>query len=258
MRKYFFRRIGMVCAIICAILLMLRLSYTILYNRSLTKDFVPDDWITEYQDHSSMDEMDIEKIVDSYFSVSPLNAPLDQSVVLDRDIYYYSEPDGDSQILCKLNAGERYFIYGDFLTLQPRTLSLPTYDQGWRYALPLITEEQYRKLDYLSGLPVWVRGEGPYISEQYGYIRTEDMIYLIRNFQRQSAGYSWMDEIRWLFDDRYALGHLYGADQLLWEEGVYLSPDLPISFWRLPEILLLLLIVSGIAKAAVCAAVKRR
>ena len=91
MRKYFFRRIGIVCAIICAILLMLRLSYTILYNRSLTKDFVPDDWITEYQDHSSMDEMDIEKIVDSYFSVSPLNAPLDQSVVLDRDIYYYSE-----------------------------------------------------------------------------------------------------------------------------------------------------------------------
>ena len=80
-----------------------------------------------------------------------------------------------------------------FLTLQQERSGLPTYDQGWRYALPLITEEQYRKLDYLSGLPIWVRGEGPYISEQYGYIRTEDMIYLIRNFQRQSAGiHGWM------------------------------------------------------------------
>lgn len=242
MIKQFFFRAFTVCALLCGILLAVRMAYTSYYNRSLEADFMPNNWMTEYQDHRSMEDIDIDKIVRHYFSVSAGYSPtLALSIVLDKDIYYYSQPDIHSEVVYQLNAGKRYYIYGNSLCLEPRILSMPTYCKGWRYALPLITEDQYRKLNYLSLKPFWVIGEGPYLSEQYCYIQTKDLISLIRKLEKESGYFSWMDEIHWLFDDRYALGSLYGIDQSFWNDGIYISPDLYMPYWRLPEIILFLL-----------------
>ncbi len=50
-----------------------------------------------------------------------------------------------------------------------------------------------------------------------------------------------------LYDERYALGFLYGHDEFYWREGIYISPDLYLPYWRITEkILIIIMGMSGV------------
>lgn len=247
----FWKRLYICIFIISAVLLAACLLHTKHYNDALTGDFIPNEKYTDYLDNNRMEDVDIQRLYRRYCSVTSAmyDPALAQSIILDRDIHYYTQPDRHSDIMYTLKAGEVYYLYGSMVIGQPTVFSFPTYTRGWRYALPLADEKQYEEVNQYKELTADEKENiafVPYTDQKYGYIQLKDLVYITRKCEYASGYFSLGQKIRLLLDDRYALGYLYGHDQYFWEEGVYISPDLYLPYWRLPEkILIIFIAISG-------------
>ena len=95
--------------IISLLLLSVRFLHTKCYNDILTDDFVPDERYTDYLENDRMEDVDVYALWKHYdsLSISYSYWAVSESIILDRDIYYYTEPDVHSEIMYTLKAGER-------------------------------------------------------------------------------------------------------------------------------------------------------
>ncbi|MBS5520981.1 MAG: hypothetical protein KHX56_01780 [Clostridiales bacterium] len=233
---------------ICVVLLTVRFLHTTCYNKVLTDDFVPDEKYTDYLENDRMEDVDVEKLYNRYARALIEMPYFSESIILDRDIYYYTEPDVHSEIMYTLKAGETYYFYGS--KLEPTLLSFATYDRGWRYALPLPDEQQYQSVTQYRQMTTDERegiSEVPYTDQEFGYIQLKDLVYITRKFMFDSGYFTFWEKVQMLYDDRYGLGFLYGEDEFFWREGMYISPDLYLPYWRRTEKLLLVLILLSAA-----------
>lgn len=236
--------------IISLLLLSVRFLHTKCYNDILTDDFVPDERYTDYLENDRMEDVDVYALWKHYdsLSISYSYWAVSESIILDRDIHYYTEPDVHSEIMYTLKAGEVYYLNESKII--PAILTFATYDRGWRYAVPLADEQLHQEVIEYHHMIANEReliGEIPYWDQKFGYIRLEDIVYIIRKCELASGYFTLEQKLQMCIDDRYALPWLYGHDEYYWQEGLYVSPDLHLPYWRMPERFLLVLILLSAA-----------
>lgn len=193
----------------------------------------------QYANHLPMEEMDFKAL-----RYSPAFEPNDECVYpvdsfsLPIDLTYYQEVDGVKNPAFTLKKGTLIPIHIiDFTGYTPYgygLISYPTYERGWRYAIPLSTADDlisFPKSHYDRILT----------QEKYDflYVRLEDLeeIYLAR--VKILAGDSALKKEN-LFISQSMYYDLRQIDIRLYIHGIYSSPDLPLSAWSQKAILLLI------------------
>lgn len=246
MTKFSIGRILICLCLISMILLLVRFSYTKLHNEALTENFDPNKNYTGYLDNVPIEEIDFELLHQRFHYASVADVNWYNEVIPEKNIYYYAGPDENSEIVFTLYAGEKYYL--GVPGMCPRTESWPTYTRGWRYAKPLFTEAEYQILTESEGAPESLE------DSEYGYIRLSDLRTLVFTSVYASPYLKYYttlwERMSWHFAD-FQLPGLYGFDWILWNQGVHISPDLYLPYWRLTEkILGVFVLLSG--GGAVC------
>lgn len=247
-------RILLCVAVITAVGLSIRLFYTKNYNRQLDAKFWPNDRYTDYLSGMELDKIDFSPYYRYAFSASVYPEP-QTKITLDRDIYYYEAPDASAQVKMKLDQGRTYIVRGDNYAsmlngcklLENRYMSWPSYTRGWRYALPLLTEEEYDQFP-----------TGDEETLIYGYVKLEDLDYIFRTCQDTLVSMYYPDLTENIYQsDKYPDSLFYWTDHVLYDNGFYISPDLYLNYWNWQESVLLL-IFSGAMLGAATACVKSK
>ncbi|MGI6537917.1 MAG: hypothetical protein ACOX22_06210 [Caldicoprobacterales bacterium] len=188
-------------SILIFIIIVTRISVTVLNNHNLANTFTPSP-SEPYQQQMPISE---EGFIDDYiyrlyspFAVAPIGRP--NTFVLNQPISYFSAPDDNLKPAITLEAGKTYIINtNDKNDYKYGIKSWPTYKKGWRYVIPfvevgdekLIPQAYYVKLKDLIPPLKLITGGLRYLPKGYNYRRT-----LLIN------------------------------DEMLYKEGYYLSPDL--------------------------------
>ena len=213
-----------IAAVVLVVFMVLHVYEIKEYNDDFTNSFE----ITEYQfdgyrNQIPMDEMDkteLNNAVGHAVAVGNLKVEF----TLGKDIYYYAEPDKNSEVVHVLKKGDvlinlctSHSHYSD-----ERFCSFPTYERGWRYALPVL------RVDSQNHDLVWHANSQ---EEAYAYISLDDVKYLYTSFL--NAYCDIMEEIGNIVtkEQRKNTSYVFLYDELLYDRGIYLSPDLYKSYW---------------------------
>ena len=175
------------------------------YNENLKKNFQEDDFYSEYKNMFENLDLNIESL-NLYGQFISSNIPME--VTLKKEILYYSEPNENATVLYKLKKGETYYVAG-----YPRYVSWPTNDREWRYSLPLL-----KKNVYTNGV---VENDN-FLQGECAYIKTEDLEYILKCYQRQLHRNNLSGKMFFEFND----DPLYIIDRNLYDKGIYISPNL--------------------------------
>lgn len=226
-------------AILRCVILMLLVSLGISmvsawsYNRYLEDNFVPNGkkWPMFEQG------MPIEEIYKSYqehdqyaFSTLTLH---EIEITLKQPIRYYETPDVKSEPALELPAGRYRIAIGEPVFDQGLN-TLPTYRKGWRYArtLPSPISDENENTIPISSFNRWY------------YVQLQDLNTVrIRLLLEGESKYFW----RWVtkinlnltspieyWNSLWRETDLFNLDEILYENGDYLSPDLfrPLWDWK--------------------------
>ena len=127
----------------------------------------------QYHDGVSLEEMDFPALGFS-LAIAPLGFdPYTLSVTLPKDIVYYREENGIKVPILTLSKGSEISFYITDHTIIPYGygyLTFPTYERGWRYAVPFEVDGEN---DYLRD---W--GEESILSQEeadFYYVKLEDI-----------------------------------------------------------------------------------
>ena len=202
------------------------------FNRYLKENFVPNGkkWPMFEQG------MPIEKIYEEYldsdgYADSTLTL-FSVDIELDRPIRYYHTPDLNSQPAVEISPG-RYRIAIGEPDFDQGFNTLPTYQKGWRYARTLpeaLTSKNEDRAFFQSPM-------------RWYYVRLEDLKWVQLQLRLQG-------EMNWLkiwsknmealaspityWKSLWEHTDLYELDNMMYEDGDYLSPDLfkPLWDWK--------------------------
>lgn len=163
---------------------------------------------------------------------------------LPEDITYYTQKNGKFVPTFTVKAGTEVLAFPDGM-LEPYkdmptsgygVYSWPTYWKGWRYARPFVPENEYDP-------------DG----ENYYYVKLADLDnFLVWFFKEGPQSEYWMNGVRrlkfgWSIWDGAKLYTLH-ADQGMWINGFYQSPDLRNPIWtKVHTKMLLLTLLFGFA-----------
>ena len=223
-------------AVLRCIILMLLVSLGIFvvsaaqFNRYLKDNFVPNGkkW-PMFEQGIPIEDIYNEYLDSTYYAFSNLTS-FSIDIVLNHPIRYYHTPDINSEPAVELPAG-RYRIEIGEPVFHQGINTLPTYQEGWRYARTLpepLTLENEKQERFTSPM-------------RWYYVRLEDL---------KRVTIHLLAEERTLYTNRFLEGKLnlrslvrlwkksgvslYNLDKLLYENGDYLSPDLfrPLWDWK--------------------------
>ena len=195
----------------------------------------------QYIDHVPMEEMDFPALGFS-MAIAPLGFdPYTLSVTLPKDIVYYREENGIKVPILTLSKGSEISLYITDHTIIPYGygyLTFPTYERGWRYAVPFEVDGED---DYLRD---W--GEESILSQEeadFYYVKLEDieLIYQLLIADRPIA-----EEIDPREMERRILINLLQVDGTLRWSNIYISPDVQaaiLSPWNLFAFLIAFLLM---------------
>lgn len=209
----------------------------------------------QYLDGVPMEEMDFPALGFS-LAIAPLGFdPYTLSVTLPKDIVYYREENGlKIPALTLLKDSEISFYITDH-TIIPYGygyLTFPTYERGWRYAVPFEVDGEN---DYLRD---W--GEESILSQEeadFYYVKLEDIetVYRTLFLTRQE---STLDPREM---ERRVLTNLLQVDGTLRWSNIYISPDVQaaiLSPWNLFAFLIAFLLMLAAAVLLFCGPAKRK
>ena len=210
----------------------------------------------QYIDHVPMEEMDFPALGFS-MAIAPLGFdPYTLSVTLPKDIVYYREENGIKVPILTLSKGSEISLYITDHTIIPYGygyLMFPTYERGWRYAVPFEVDGED---DYLRD---W--GEESILSQEeadFYYVKLEDieLIYQLLIADRPIA-----EEIDPREMERRILINLLQVDGTLRWSNIYISPDVQaaiLSPWNLFAFLIAFLLMLAAAILLFCGPAKRK
>ena len=194
---------GILCSI--AVLVIAALLVILISHIRFRKAFVLQDNLAaeQYEKKIPLHEMDL----DCFSPYVTMDVPaVDQKVnfQLPEDIVYYREVNGKKEQALVLKKGTVVAYQESFRG----AVSFPTYEKGWRYAVPFLPEE------YAAG------GTVPAAYEEHYYVKLSSLEKAARAWQR-AGGMQY---------ERNARKAVYRItryiDARLYEKGIYLSPDL--------------------------------
>ncbi len=231
-----FRILMSVLVVACVVGIGLHVYNVKQYNEKLDQNFeyTKYDYLYDgYKNQIPMEEMDFEEL-EKDMGVVRLVYANNITFEINKDIYYYASPDKKSKIVHVIHKGD-VLIYGcnkhSIQKLEYRMETWPTYQVGWRYGMPLcVVSDDGRCITQF----------GPNEKEWYGYITIEDMLYMWDSYKK-----SYFDLMREIGNNvtkemRQATYAIYAKDTLLYDRGMYLSPDLYKSYWDKTTITLLI------------------
>ena len=198
----------------------------------------------QYLDGVPMEEMDFPALGFSMV-IAPLGFdPYTLSVTLPKDIVYYREENGIKVPFLTLSKGSEISFYITDHTIIPYGygyLTFPTYERGWRYAVPFEVDGEN---DYLRD---W--GEESILSQEeadFYYVKLEDIETVYRTLfltRREST----LDPREM---ERRVLTNLLQVDGTLRWSNIYISPDVQaaiLSPWNLFAFLIAFLLMLSAA-----------
>ena len=211
----------------------------------------------QYIDHVPMEEMNFPAL-----GISPIGraligfAPYTVSATLPKDIVYYREENGIKVPALTLSKGSEISFYITDHTIIPYGygyLTFPTYERGWRYAVPFEVDGEN---DYLRD---W--GEESILSQEeadFYYVKLEDieLVYRLLIADRLIA-----EEIDPREMERRVLTNLLQVDGTLRWSNIYISPDVQaaiLSPWNLFAFLIAFLLILAAAILLFCGPAKRK
>ena len=136
--------------------------------------------------------------------------------IISSSVDYYTYENGNFQFAFSTIPGEKYWPASETPNLLYGLGSLPTYQIGWRCAIPFVSESDYP--DIFPPTRSWEE----LTSKRY-YVRMSDLKKVAREW----------DVLPWTNIERGSvkLGNpLYFADRMLIQNGIYLSLDFLFSF----------------------------
>ena len=214
------RIVGHIVLSLVIIALFVPFAQMVLYNWGLRIQFNRIKKINEtesvgYALKTPIEEMDLNELYNVYLYDRWVGDIPYTEIVLDRDVYYYASDSTKSEILYTLEAGVPLRIFGlNYGAMNARYKSWPTYDKDWRYAMPIVSVDEYYEMTKDNSL------QDEY--DQYAYIKTEDMAYILDCYEEQLV-IEETQENQNTVDSREILLTL---DQYLFEQGYYLSKNL--------------------------------
>ncbi len=154
--------------------------------------------------------------------------PMD-AVTLEKPILYYEHPSTDSSVVCELPAGTPCHVgHGHYrekleMWVGYGVITYPTADPNWRYARILDVAPQYSHNDAA-------------LSQRMAYVRTEDIKLFWEGCMKKNPGIE--QYILWGATANHPewkdlSDPLLIADSLLYQQGVYASPNLRPMPWNL-------------------------
>ena len=210
----------------------------------------------QYLDGVPMEEMDFPALGFS-LAIAPLGFdPYTLSVTLPKDIVYYREENGIKVPILTLSKGSEISFYITDHTIIPYGygyLTFPTYERGWRYAVPFEVDGEN---DYLRD---W--GEESILSQEeadfyYVKLRDIELVYRLLVSNRLVEKGTDPQEI-----ERRVQSNLLRIDQILQGNNIYISPDMQaaiLSPWNLFAFLIAFLLMLAAAVLLFCGPAKRK
>ena len=210
----------------------------------------------QYLDGVPMEEMDFPALGFS-LAIAPLGFdPYTLSVTLPKDIVYYREENGLKLPALTLLKGSEISFYITDHTIIPYGygyLTFPTYERGWRYAVPFEVDGEN---DYLRD---W--GEESILSQEeadfyYVKLRDIELVYRLLVSNRLVEKGTDPQEI-----ERRVQSNLLRIDQILQGSNIYISPDMQaaiLSPWNLFAFLIAFLLMLAAAILLFCGPAKRK
>ena len=210
----------------------------------------------QYLDGVPMEEMDFPALGFS-LAIAPLGFdPYTLSVTLPKDIVYYREENGLKIPALTLLKGSEISFYITDHTIIPYGygyLTFPTYERGWRYAVPFEVDGEN---DYLRD---W--GEESILSQEeadfyYVKLRDIELVYRLLVSNRLVEKGTDPQEI-----ERRVQSNLLRIDQILQGNNIYISPDMQaaiLSPWNLFAFLIAFLLMLAAAVLLFCGPAKRK
>ena len=210
----------------------------------------------QYLDGVPMEEMDFPALGFS-LAIAPLGFdPYTLSVTLPKDIVYYREENGIKVPILTLSKGSEISFYITDHTIIPYGygyLTFPTYERGWRYAVPFEVDGEN---DYLRD---W--GEESILSQEeadfyYVKLRDIELVYRLLVSNRLVEKGTDPQEI-----ERRVQSNLLRIDQILQGNNIYISPDMQaaiLSPWNLFAFLIAFLLILAAAVLLFCGPAKRK
>ncbi|WP_143804332.1 hypothetical protein [Paenibacillus sp. FSL R7-0337] len=211
------------CALLTVIILLCVIAYrtgaSLYHNHQLRKDFSAAAEASPYQQGIPLEQMDL-GVYSSYFpgiSGEPAYS-ITHFVEAPVSLQYYSEiPSKDTAVALHIPKGAvieaipQHSPGSSFYELGYGYTSYPTYEKGWRYVRPFRTAE----------------AASPGLGEEYYYIRIDSIEAVMKSAIR--ANKPFLTAVRqeyWTLNrGTYAFARL--IDEALYQNGAYLSPDLP-------------------------------
>lgn len=207
----------------------------------------------QYIDHVPMEEMDFPALKISIATAALGFDPYTLSVTLPEDIVYYREENGLKVPALTLPKGSEvsfYMTMDSFIPYGYGYLTYPTYERGWRYAVPFeVDGEPYH----------YLRNENRILSqadEDFYYVKLEDIETVYRMLFVARRG---TDLDPWEMEHLVQINLLIIDEILLWN-NIYLSPDMQaavLSPWNLFAFLIAFLLMLAAAILLFCGPEKR-
>ena len=198
---------------------LIRCGVILCHNFKLQAGFQDNGKKEQYTQRIPLEKMDFSQY-NQYFgnNTALLHHNYHVFLNLPKSICYYTSPDAASPVLelpkgCMvtvLPAGEGFTSMTGY-----GLASYPTYQKGWRYVAPFQTGACELKSNLLDS----------YTLKSY-YVRTEDLEAVMHEFFIQNKGMQAEAQQAGVSKQEYIRRALYKVDEVFYQNGVFISPDL--------------------------------
>lgn len=236
------RLLALAAALVLILAVVFRVGIQTYNNVQKTRTFSYNNIDNPYKNGTPLHEMDLSRLR-HYLTIAtvPLGHKISNTLELPKKVVYYKQQDGIKVPALELPKGTTILwkptdqLYD--ISLGYGCQGYPTYEKGWRYAQPFMVSG--KETDYTL-LP-------------YYFVKTSDL---------ESVAYKAIKSTKPMMDSlanklrslRYRVfTYTRFIDEIFYEKGVFLSPDLIQPIWQLPDAIMI-----GLAAALIILAVYLR
>jgi len=215
------RVLFLLITIILVLILAVQTVMAIVHNHNLRKNYKHNPYAYKYKEAIINGDLDLKKIRYIFPQAMPaINFNITKVISTPVTIRYYNAI-GDLSPAYVIDKGERIRVKKENSSPYNEAgyglLSLTTHIAGWRIAYPFNTDNGF------------ITDAGT--SEKLLYVRLDDLYKVARSWVRMDKTLTSFIQKELMTRNGYARRTVLFADRLLYERGVYLSPDLfvPVS-----------------------------
>ena len=269
------KTVSAILSIVCIAVILFRLVFACIYNKNVTNKFNElsnkDDKLSgyylPYSENKSLYQFQLESTKYGTQTLHPSFFKKGKSIVklkLTHDISLYNGPSTFETPIITLKKGTEIQLDTKNMTLSDFPSSIPTYEHGWRFTSIADYVTRNIESDHMRD---WLRADKEFdfyklrnksynaVSIVYplrcqAYVKTDELNNVWKDFEKQ-----YPDLAERSHEQDNKKNPLYIADDILKDNGIYLSPDLLKPIWDFYDTALLF--ISAICFFSIFTQIKR-